>query len=304
MNAMRVKWEEVGSLTGNELKKKVFSIIQAVSIRVNNEFEDPEVMEAVPRLSDLIGSREELVSFKETLSALARAIGLWNYIDKDNADYSDALLAEAVTAPELNGIVLHREQIAALNELLAGRNLILSAPTSFGKSLLIDALLASGNYSRVAIVLPTIALLDEFRRRLRRRFSGKFNVVMHPNDKSSSEEPTIFLGTQERLINRPDLGALDLTVVDEFINLALSDVMREALRSTRQYINYLEGLGSSFSLAPILMGFKSLQVGAGSLSSFELDFQQLLLIRTTLKALKTKSRSSSKRLCMKKIGPH
>ncbi|MDR3736417.1 MAG: hypothetical protein P4L10_12880 [Acidobacteriaceae bacterium] len=50
-----------------------------------------------------------------------------------------------------------------MNSLLAGNNLALSAPTSFEKSILIDALLLEDRYRRVAIVLPTIALLDEFR---------------------------------------------------------------------------------------------------------------------------------------------
>jgi hypothetical protein len=115
-------------------------------------------------------------------------------------------------------VTFHREQIAVLNDLLAGRNVILSAPTSFGKSLLIDALLATGRYKRIAIVLPTIALLDEFRRRLRRRFRERFDVIMHPGD-VVGDGPTIFLGTQERLLNRNDLGSLDLTVVDEFYKL-------------------------------------------------------------------------------------
>jgi len=180
--------------------------------------DDPSLLEVVPRLAHLISIKEELASFKLPLTSLARSTGLWNYIDKDVADISDLLLAESVTLPELDDITLHREQVSALNELLRGNNLILSAPTSFGKSLLIDALLASAKYKRVAIVLPTIALLDEFRRRLRRRFESVFNVVMHPSD-TSDDKPTIFLGTQERLLNRDDLGTLDLTVVDEFYKL-------------------------------------------------------------------------------------
>src|SRR3546814_9390861 len=46
--------------------------------------------------------------------------------------------------------------------------------------------------------------------------------------RSDPEAPTIFLGTQERLIYRGDLGSLDLTVVDEFYKL---DPNREDDRS-------------------------------------------------------------------------
>ncbi|MDR6392476.1 DEAD/DEAH box helicase [Paraburkholderia phenoliruptrix] len=214
------QWNRISSQRGNDLKGTVFDILRvAASAIQREERDDPDILDIVPRLAQLIEDRPELVSYREPFSALARASGLWNYIDKTVASEPDLLLAESVTVPELDGITLHREQVEALNELLAGRNLILSAPTSFGKSLLIDALLASGRYSRVAIVLPTIALLDEFRRRLRRRFDTRFAVVMHPSDEAPGDTPTIFLGTQERLIHRTDLGRLDLTVVDEFYKL-------------------------------------------------------------------------------------
>ncbi|MGY3078047.1 hypothetical protein ACVWZZ_004455 [Bradyrhizobium sp. LM6.10] len=103
--------------------------------------------------------------------------------------------------------------------MLLGNNLVLSAPTSFGKSLLIDALLASGRYHRVAIVLPTIALLDEFRRRIERRLADRFALIMYHSQPAPAEGNVIFLGTQERLINRKDLGRIDLAVVDEFYKL-------------------------------------------------------------------------------------
>jgi len=220
MKIAQEEWQKIEKLTGEELKRKIFSIMQRAAAAIHEEEQDdPRILEIVPRLAALISVRPELRSFEQPFSALARATGLWNYIDKENADISDVLLAETVTAPELGGVTLHRDQIAALNDLLAGKNLILSAPTSFGKSLLVDALLASGKYQRVAIVLPTIALLDEFRRRLRRRFADDFEVLMHPGEHATAGANVIFLGTQERLINRLDLGRLDLTVVDEFYKL-------------------------------------------------------------------------------------
>ncbi|WP_144656365.1 DEAD/DEAH box helicase [Achromobacter dolens] len=220
MNISQKEWQQLSGLANSALKVRVFRILQKASTDIQyGEPDDPNLLEIVPRLTDLFASKPELADLHEALSSLARATGLWNYIDKERAAPTDLLLAESVTVPELDGVTLHREQIVALNELLAGRNLILSAPTSFGKSLLIDALLASGKYKRIAIVLPTIALLDEFRRRLKKRFFGRFDLIMHPTDLPQDEKPTIFLGTQERLISRNDMGALDLTVVDEFYKL-------------------------------------------------------------------------------------
>jgi hypothetical protein len=220
MNITREEWNHITTLSGPALKDRVFQVLQEASRAFHTDaFNLPETLEVIPRLADIVPKRPELASYREPFSALARLSGLWNYIDKEAAAEADVLLAESVTLPELDGVTLHREQVEALNDLLAGRNLILSAPTSFGKSLLVDALLASNKYRRVAIVLPTIALLDEFRRRLRRRFPDRFAVVMHPSEQAEENVPTIFLGTQERLIHRADLGTLDLTVVDEFYKL-------------------------------------------------------------------------------------
>jgi hypothetical protein len=220
MTIPQEQWHEIERLEGGALKGRVFTIFQETARDIQSrDVDDPAVLTVVPRLASLLETRPELASYREVFSALARAVGLWNYIDKEAADQRDAILAEAVTLDELDGITLHREQIAALNTLLSGRNLVLSAPTSFGKSILIDALLASGRYRRIAIMLPTIGLLDEFRRRIERRFGDRFALVMYHSQAASPEGNVIFLGTQERLLNRQDLGQLDLAVVDEFYKL-------------------------------------------------------------------------------------
>ena len=58
-------------------------------------------------------------------------------------------------------MVFHRVQAQVYWHLIDGENVILSAPTSFGKSLIIDALIASGKYRRIVLVVPTIAPIDE-----------------------------------------------------------------------------------------------------------------------------------------------
>ena len=218
MTLESIDWRAIGAMSGKPLQDAVFGVLQEASLAIQEqETDNPVLLAIVPRLADLIGRKSDLSGFQEIYSALARSVGLWNYIDKKTADVRDEIVAEAATVPELQ-LALHREQVSALNALLDGHNLILSAPTSFGKSLLVDALLLSDRFSRVAIVLPTIALLDEFRRRLVKRFGDRFDVVMHHSERITKNK-VIFLGTQERLINRDDLGFLDLVVVDEFYKL-------------------------------------------------------------------------------------
>lgn len=216
---MNIDWNSLRQANTTELKGELFGILQTLALEVQErDPDDPELLATVPRLAELIAARPDVSSYSELVSTLARSVGLWNYIDHAVADQREAIVAGAVTIPELGGIALHREQVEALNILLAGKNLVLSAPTSFGKSVLIDAVILSGNYKRISIVLPTIALLDEFRRRLVGRFGSTYDIVMHHSE-APSKDRVIFLGTQERLINRSDLADLDLAVVDEFYKL-------------------------------------------------------------------------------------
>lgn len=218
MSLETIDWNALRTMEAEALKAQMFSIFQDAAGEIQRRPpDDPILLGLVPRIANVIECRTELSGFLELQSALARSVGLWNYIDAAVADGRDEVVAELVSIPKL-GISLHREQLVALNSLVAGNNLILSAPTSFGKSALIDALLLTGRYNKVAVVLPTIALLDEFRRRLVERFGSEFDVVMHHSE-APTRDKIIYLGTQERLINREDIDTLDLVVVDEFYKL-------------------------------------------------------------------------------------
>jgi hypothetical protein len=130
MSLSQQEWSALERMDEMALKERVFSIFQDSARAIQErDADDPAVLGVIPRLAALMEDRSELNGYKEAFSALARSVGLWNYIDKEAADARDQIVAEAVTVDQLDGITLHREQIGALNTLLAGRNLVLSAPT-------------------------------------------------------------------------------------------------------------------------------------------------------------------------------
>jgi replicative superfamily II helicase len=120
----------------------------------------------------------------------------------------------------LDEIVLHSVQGQVYRALLDGANVILSAPTSFGKSLLIDAMVASRRFARIVVIVPTIALIDETRRRLSARFSPEFKVITHPSQEPA--ERNIYVLTQERFLEFPEMQKPDFFVLDEFYKLSPS----------------------------------------------------------------------------------
>ena len=71
----------------------------------------------------------------------------------------------------------HEEQLSALQILNSDKNLVLSSPTSFGKSLLIEEIIASQKYSNVVIIQPTLALLDETRKKLK-TYSESYKIII------------------------------------------------------------------------------------------------------------------------------
>ena len=91
--------------------------------------------------------------------------------------YRDQLTYEAYRSSSDQQIVYHREQLKIIERLEDGRNVILSAPTSFGKSLIIDMLCASAKRRRVVIIVPTIALIDETKRRLFARLGDDVQII-------------------------------------------------------------------------------------------------------------------------------
>lgn len=171
------------------------------------------------------------------LDGLIRSVGLFPYLDPDSLSLAD-FIAYEVHRPDQMGasIVFHRAQAHVYQLLMAGENIALSAPTSFGKSLVIDAVIASRKFKNIVIVVPTLALIDETRRRLVERFRSIFKVITHPSQ--AREERNIFVLTQERVLEEGDWSFVDFFVIDEFYKLSpgREDGQRSAMLNQAFYL--------------------------------------------------------------------
>jgi hypothetical protein len=197
---------------------EAFAILQSITRLLA---EKPEDTAAQSLLIRALEHREDFAGCSPLLNALLRETGLYPYAEPEQLSVRDRLAFE-FHRPEGrladSGMVFHRVQAQVYWRLVDGENVILSAPTSFGKSLIIDALIASGKYKRIALVVPTIALIDETRKRLS-RFADVYKIVTHASQPADAARGTIYVLTQERVIEREDLDHLDLFVIDEFYKL-------------------------------------------------------------------------------------
>lgn len=156
------------------------------------------------------------------LEALTRMAGLFPYLDPDQLDFRDQMAYEFHRPLKMAGdFVFHREQAEVYRRLLAGDSVILSAPTSFGKSRIIDALIATEKFNHIAVIVPTLALIDETRRRLF-EFADRYKIVTHLSQKPGAKN--IFCFTAERAVAYKDFPIIQFFVIDEFYKI---DALKE-----------------------------------------------------------------------------
>ncbi|PQO27616.1 helicase [Blastopirellula marina] len=193
-----------------------FAVASDLCRLVSQDSDAAETHELVLRAMEY---REAFGDSTVILDGLLRQIGLFPYLDPNTLSLGDAIALEAHRPSDMGDqIVFHRAQGHVYRLLLEGENVALSAPTSFGKSLIIDAMIASGKYSNIVIVVPTLALIDETRRRLAERFRDSYKINTHPSQTRGKK--TVFVLTQERVLEVENWSFVDFFVIDEFYKLA------------------------------------------------------------------------------------
>ena len=190
-----------------------FQIIKEVEIFVVTEQSVGQefVLRLLARIEDFQG-------METLIQSLVRQVGLFPYLKEEILSLKDTIAYE-VHRPSgfKENIVFHHAQAEVYYTLLRGENVVLSAPTSFGKSLIIDSIIASQKHSNIFIIVPTIALIDETRKRLS-KFKDSYKISTHPSQ--SFSQRNIFILTQERAIEIIPNVNVDFFIIDEFYKLS------------------------------------------------------------------------------------
>jgi len=159
--------------------------------------------------------------FTVIIRHLVRKSGLFPYLKSEFEQHSlNEKLLLSVYKPKNreDGFIFHSLQKKVYTSLIDKKNIVLSASTSVGKSAIVDSLIYSKEFNKIVIIVPTIALIDETRRRLSRLKDSKFQVISHGSQKINQEN-VVYVLTQERVLERDDLHNIDLLILDEFYKL-------------------------------------------------------------------------------------
>ncbi len=207
---------ESSKLTSDDVFDAVF---EAGSMLNDGQRENSDSLEIAIRLLDAVKNSQVPDSSIEVIDHLVEECGLYPYLNTDNFNLITQTIISAHTIQLDGDIRLHAKQMQVLLWLLGGDNIVLSAPTSFGKTLLVDAFISLKRPKCIVMIMPTIALIDETRRRLSRTFGSEYKLLTAVSDEYDPAYPTIFILTQERFLSRNDKLNIDLLFIDEFYKL-------------------------------------------------------------------------------------
>ncbi|WP_320019567.1 DEAD/DEAH box helicase [Labilibaculum manganireducens] len=183
------------------------------------------------------------------LTDLVEAVGFYPYLLKENLqlDSTDALIRKEYHHSDNLDKFLHEDQMYLLSLLNSDKNIIVSAPTSFGKSLLIEEFVSSKKFKNIIIIQPTLALLDETRKKLK-KYDSDYKIVVRTSQEASQEKGNLFLFTAERVNEYEQFPNIDFLVIDEFYKLSANrdDERADSLNNAFNYI--LKTFNSKFYL--------------------------------------------------------
>ena len=177
--------------------------------------QENEARQELIKLLDYHNTNE--LAYNPLVNHLIRETGLFPYLEPETSNWEERFIYNAfkVDVGEEKPLTLHREQSLLLKSLLEGRNIAVSAPTSFGKSFVIDAYIKIKKPNNVLIIVPTLALTDETRRRLYKKFAHEYKIITTSDVKLSDKN--IFIFPQERAMNYINIvESFDIMIVDEF----------------------------------------------------------------------------------------
>ncbi|MGJ3521872.1 DEAD/DEAH box helicase [Nitratidesulfovibrio sp. D1] len=229
-----------------------FKSLQKVISYINSEDDITKKNDIILRLLE---KRSVLIGYESIINSILHTSGLYQYILPSDISTKENVCRLMHSPSKLEGITFHREQSAVFQNLLMGNSVAISAPTSFGKSKIIDAIIAHKNFKNIAIVVPTIALLDETRRRLSQQFSTRYKIITQTSQ--APDINNIFILTAERIVIFDKLPKIDFFVIDEFYKLSQNNSKDKDKRfSTLNHAFYklIKSGAQAYLLGPNIQG--------------------------------------------------
>ena len=178
---------------------------------------------------------------EEAIKAIDKSVNKKDFICKNaellynldltmySRNYSlNSLFFNAITVSKvLPEVSLHPDQWKALKILEKNDGLILSAPTSFGKTFVVFEYIARFQPNTVVLVVPTLALVDEYKQKLFKEYVKSFReykifITLDKVSEIDEKQKKIFVVTHDKVVDNKtfeSFGSIDFLVIDEVYKL-------------------------------------------------------------------------------------
>ena len=218
----------VESLDVDKVEIFFHSLINNVVINAAN---DMKIRKLIVYWIDFVLDNNELINNETIISLIYQLIKLTDTYPliinlstgfSDNIDFLNSLIIKLRTK---NDKILNNIQLNIYNNILSNRNVLFSAPTSYGKTTIVldslNILLRSDKIKRIIFILPNKSLINEYRRKLR----NYVNIPIFENPYFIDDyDSIILLFTQERFLIYNSINknkSFDYAVIDEAQTLYL-----------------------------------------------------------------------------------
>jgi len=154
--------------------------------------------------------------------------------------------------------ILTKDQKTLFNEFQKHKKIIVSAPTSFGKTRIIQEIILHNNFENIAIVLPTIALSNEIYLRLKgvEEIREKYNLVKTTNSYKENEKNILLLTPEKILILLEEKNPeIDFFVMDEIYKIDHEDDRRKVFSNCLYELAIKRKINRFYLLGPYFKKF-------------------------------------------------
>lgn len=167
-----------------------------------------------------------------------------------------------------DGVAMHPEQIQILNQIKENDALIVSAPTSFGKTFCIFEYIARLLPQNIVLVVPTLALVDEYVKRVIKKYQtlfSRYKIHTHIDEDRSYDfdQNNIFIITHDRVVQDSAYAMIEkinFLVIDEVYKLETDPQNDRVLILNMAYYHLAKKAQKYVLLAPFIKSVEDIEL--------------------------------------------
>lgn len=204
----------------------------------------------------------------------------------------DSIIYNSISKSILDkDISLYPEQVRLINRIDKTNALIISAPTSFGKTFCIFEYIARVLPKSIVLIVPTLALVDEYLKKIITKYKDVFKkykkyINFDPETKINYDEYNLFILTHDKVVENNGyklIKKIDFLVIDEVYKLQKEENNDRVLILNLAYF-YLSKVSKKYVLlAPFISDVEDRKKLNKNPELFKTDFSPVVNELETIK---------------------